>query len=416
MPLQCPARSSLLSRIRALFGSRRLDDEFDREVASHLAMLTEEHIRRGLSPDEARRARPCCVSEDRCRSRNSSTTSRGLPFVETTLQDLRYGLRALRKNPAYSAGRDRHAGHRHRRRHRGLQRRRRGAAAAAALPDPGRLVRVFETNPLRNWTRNIAVAGQLRRLEGAEQGLHRHRRLRAVQHQRQRRERHLPHRLRRAAGAEVARRDAATSSASSARAPLLGRTFTDDETVRGQGARRDPELRPLAERRSAAIRRSSATPITLSGRAYDVVGVMPRDFFFPGRDVQLWVPVGYAPIGVRRDRAGRTGSASSRGCKPGVSLEQARAGDGRDRARSSSSSIPTRTRRWACGSSRFHDSLAYRAAAGAADAERRRRPAVPDRLREHRQPAAGSRRQRGRASWRSAARSAPGAGGCCGSC
>src|SRR5207253_2355889 len=35
--------------------------------------------------------------------------------------------------------------------------------------------------------------------------------------------------------------------------------------------------------------------VTLSGRTHDIVGVMPRDFFFPGRDVQLWLPVAYQP-------------------------------------------------------------------------------------------------------------------------
>jgi len=45
-----------LSRTRALFLGRRLDDDFDREVSAHLAMLTDEHIRRGLAPEAARRA------------------------------------------------------------------------------------------------------------------------------------------------------------------------------------------------------------------------------------------------------------------------------------------------------------------------------------------------------------------------
>src|SRR5438128_12341139 len=46
----------LLSRIRAMFAGGRLDADFDQEVASHLAMATEENIRRGMTPGEARRA------------------------------------------------------------------------------------------------------------------------------------------------------------------------------------------------------------------------------------------------------------------------------------------------------------------------------------------------------------------------
>ena len=91
----------IVSRIRGLLLARRLDDEFDEEVSAHLAMLTEEHIRRGLAPDEARRAAvvqfggPMQIKEQH-------HDRRGLPLVDTTLQDLRYGLRALRRNPAYS--------------------------------------------------------------------------------------------------------------------------------------------------------------------------------------------------------------------------------------------------------------------------------------------------------------------------
>ena len=89
------------SRIRGLLLARRLDDEFDHEVSAHLAMLTDENIRRGMDPDAARRAAvlqfggPMQIKEQQ-------HDGRGLPFVDTTLQDLRYGLRALCKNPAYS--------------------------------------------------------------------------------------------------------------------------------------------------------------------------------------------------------------------------------------------------------------------------------------------------------------------------
>src|SRR6187200_3049475 len=44
-----------LSRARGLVLSRRLDDEFRREIASHLDALIADHIRRGMTPDEARR-------------------------------------------------------------------------------------------------------------------------------------------------------------------------------------------------------------------------------------------------------------------------------------------------------------------------------------------------------------------------
>jgi len=46
----------IASRIRGYFTLRRLDDDFQQELDSHLALLTEENIRGGLTPEEARRA------------------------------------------------------------------------------------------------------------------------------------------------------------------------------------------------------------------------------------------------------------------------------------------------------------------------------------------------------------------------
>ena len=48
--------AELFARMQALFRRRQLDDDLDQELQSHLDLLTEEHLRRGLSPEEARRA------------------------------------------------------------------------------------------------------------------------------------------------------------------------------------------------------------------------------------------------------------------------------------------------------------------------------------------------------------------------
>ncbi len=44
----------LLFRLRALVRSRKMDREIDDEITSHLAEATEEFMRQGLSPEEAR--------------------------------------------------------------------------------------------------------------------------------------------------------------------------------------------------------------------------------------------------------------------------------------------------------------------------------------------------------------------------
>ena len=46
----------LVARILALRRTASLDREFEDELQSHLVLLTEENIRRGMSPDQARRA------------------------------------------------------------------------------------------------------------------------------------------------------------------------------------------------------------------------------------------------------------------------------------------------------------------------------------------------------------------------
>ena len=165
--------------------------------------------------------------------RNGNHDHRGLPLVETTLQDFRYGLRALRKNPAYFAGRDCDACHRHRRRHRGLQHRQRGPAAAAALRRSGRARPRLRDQSAQELDAQHRVAGQLRRLEGAEHGLHRHRGLRAVQPQRQRRERRFLTGLGEPQGLKALGVTGNLFTVLGA-APLLGRTFTDEETFEGK--------------------------------------------------------------------------------------------------------------------------------------------------------------------------------------
>ena len=50
------ALKAAAARIRALFVARELDRDLEQELESHLAMLTEDNVRRGMTPEQARRA------------------------------------------------------------------------------------------------------------------------------------------------------------------------------------------------------------------------------------------------------------------------------------------------------------------------------------------------------------------------
>jgi putative ABC transport system permease protein len=86
------------NRLRNTALRRRDDERLRTEVEEHIALQMAENLRAGLSPVEARRQAVLkfgaveSVKED-------YRDQRGIPLIETLLQDVRFGLRQLRKNP-----------------------------------------------------------------------------------------------------------------------------------------------------------------------------------------------------------------------------------------------------------------------------------------------------------------------------
>ena len=93
---------AIVFRLRALLTRSRLEREMDEELRFHVERATEEKVRRGLSPDEARRVALVELGGLE-RTREDCREAWGVRALETLVQDVRYGLRGLRRNPGYSA-------------------------------------------------------------------------------------------------------------------------------------------------------------------------------------------------------------------------------------------------------------------------------------------------------------------------
>jgi predicted permease len=302
-------------RLRGLFFQRRLERDLDEEIGSHLEMQIEENVRQGMSPEEARQAAlrkfgGVAHVKEVYRDRLS------LPVVETAFQDLRYGLRMLRKSPGWTAIM--------------------GATLALGIglttaifslaygillrampyPDPDRLVALHNnsSNPAAagiprlgvcsadwlDWRaqsklfEDIALTRMVTNFNLTGDG--------------------RPERV-------VGTRTTWNLPQVLGLQPLLGRYFTEEE------ARRDANVAVLGygfwERRFARDPAIVGRNIQLNGESFEVIGVMPPDFQYPTSDYELWTPLFITPDEIRSRMVFFYRSVGR--LKPGVSLQQAQA-------------------------------------------------------------------------------------------
>src|ERR1700678_2114678 len=92
----------IASRVRAVFTRQRLDHEFDDELRDHLESLTEEYQAAGMNRAEACRAAVLKMGNPQ-QLREANRDHRGMPLVESLVQDLGFAFRTLRKSPGFTA-------------------------------------------------------------------------------------------------------------------------------------------------------------------------------------------------------------------------------------------------------------------------------------------------------------------------
>src|SRR5258708_5140307 len=90
-----------LLRLVGSFRKERDDREFADEMESHLQMHIDDNLRSGMSALEARRRALLRLGGIEP-TKEVYRERRGLPILETVVQDLRYAVRTLRKNPGFT--------------------------------------------------------------------------------------------------------------------------------------------------------------------------------------------------------------------------------------------------------------------------------------------------------------------------
>jgi putative ABC transport system permease protein len=282
----------LLSRVRDMAAKRRLDREFGEELAAHLDMATDDYLKRGLTPEQARRAAVLRLG-NRGSLEDQHREVRGLPVIEAAWQDVRLAVRTLARAPGFATT--------------AILTLALGIAASTAIfslynallltplpyPDPDRLVTILEKDLESGETGAVTPADF------------------ADWRQRSRSFAYLsalspyPH-FNLTMGAEPERLSGAAVSANFF--DLLGTRFTlggsfrpDDETP---GRDRSVVLsHDLWARRFNADATIVGRTIVLSEQTYVVIGVLPADFRFVAqrsdfnarRGFDVWVPFVLAP-------------------------------------------------------------------------------------------------------------------------
>jgi putative ABC transport system permease protein len=272
----------LWARMMALLKRGELDQRISEELQTHLDLLIEENLRRGLPPDQARHEARRAIGNLTFTAESYRTDS-AFPRIETFWQDLRHTMRILRQNPGFTSVAV------------GML-----AVGIAANTAIFTLVDAVLLRPLPypEADRLVSLSGSIRGVPGAPISVPDFydwsRQSRSFTHLSAM---FYPQSMNLNAGGEPQRIVATPVTARFfdvfAVPPLLGRSFRRDEE--GPQA---PKIVVLSfgawQRLFAGDPRVAEKNIDLDGQSYRVVGVMPARFNYP-EDRDAWVPLTLNP-------------------------------------------------------------------------------------------------------------------------
>lgn len=306
---------SLLPRTRSLIrnvtGKPRVEQQLTDEMSSYVELLTEKNMKEGMSKDEARRAALLKTGGVE-QVKEQVREGRAGFLIESCMTDVRYAVRALLKKPGFTLT----------------------AVIALALgigantaifsvingvllrsldyADASRTVMVWERFVQQADHQNVVSPANFLDWQKSSRSFEK---IAAV----------WDARLNFTGSGEPIEVQAQLVSASFFQVlgvqPLVGRWFTKDEDRPG-GALVAVLSHKLWQDRFGGNKAVVGQQVTISGRSYTIVGVMPPGFHFIDDQVQVWKPLALDPANDYRKNSGRFLRCVGR-LAPGVTMQQA---------------------------------------------------------------------------------------------